>query len=273
MLETSNRKGVYGCHSFPFLDTLADNSNSDSSNNKDFTLFNFRDHKISLTPEGESIKSGNHLFRYKRYLNNEVVVDKLLTSSSPSVNVCIFPAVPLYSTPDLSRHLYLKFKSPFVVDPHQKLDFYAKMPIEIGIFKESHKKGILLIDCISLCKQQYILYGTPEHGAICRYKETEVYTAESETAMFEEALIGMHMHNDTDKIIQINMLVIPLNDVMLEHRNDNAYLSGKTEIKVGSSFGKDIANVQLINAKTRDSQLSQTPSKEVTQEFLMDSGF
>jgi hypothetical protein len=263
MLDTGSEKGVYGCHSFPALD----------DDRKESTVWNFHDHKISVTPEGENVKPRNYLFRYKRYLNNKIVVEKLLTSISNSVTICILPATPLYSIQDLSRHLCLRFKSAIVLDQHQKLNFYVKMPIEIGIFKQSNKKGILLIDCISLCKQQYSLYGTPERGLICRYKETEIYTAETKTVKFEEALINMQIHNNTDKIIQINTLVIPLHDVIVDHRNDNAYLSGKTEIRVGSSFGKDIANVQLLNAKLRDPKLSPIESREDTLTFLMDSGF
>jgi len=263
MLETSDEKGIFGCHSFP---AMGDDRTSSS-------VLNISDQNIFVTIEGENVKTGNYFFRYKRHLSNETIVEKLLTSSANSVTICILPVPPLYTSQNISNHLCLRFRSSFIVDQHQKLDFYTKMPIEIGIFRQSNKKGILLIDCISLCKQQYILYGTPENGLICRYKETDIYATETETSKFEEALISMHISNNTDKIIQINKLIIPLQDVIINHRNDNAYLSGRTEIKVGSSFGKDIANVQLVNAKIRDPEFSPIQSREDTLTFLMDKGF
>lgn len=263
MLETGNKGGILGCHSFSAI----------ISGSTSAQVLNINDHTISVTTEGRNNKTGNYFFRYKRYLGKETLMEKLLTSNSNSVTLCILPVAPLYVSENLSNHLCLRFKPPIVVDQDQSLDFYTKMPIEIGIFKQSNKKGILLIDCISLCKQQYTLYGTPEHGLICRYKETEIYTTEAETSKFEEALISTHILNDTDKIVQINKLIIPLSAVTINYRNDNAYLSSRVEIKVGTLFGNDVANVRMLSTKIWDVEPSPIQAKENRLPFLMDKGF
>ena len=74
----------------------------------------------------------------------------------------------------------------------------------------------------------------------------------AETSKFEEALISTHILNDTDKIVQINKLIIPLSAVTIDYRNDNAYLSSRVEIKVGTLFGNDVANVRMLSTKIWD---------------------
>ncbi|HZD36394.1 MAG TPA: DUF432 domain-containing protein [Nitrososphaeraceae archaeon] len=261
--EHSAKGEILGCHAFP----AAGIGGTDS------LVLNINDHIISITTEGRNDKTRDHIFGYKRLLGKEIVAEKLLTSVTEEVTLCILPVPPLYALQNICNHLCLKFKSPIVVDQDQKLDFYTKMPIEIGIFKQSHKKGLLLIDCISLCKQQYTLYGTPESGMICRYKETEISATEVETSKFEEASLSARLLNETNKIIELSKLVIPLSTIVVDYSNDNSYLSSIVEIKVGTSFGKDIANVEMVSAKIWDSESSTIRSKENVLTFLMDKGF
>lgn len=260
-LETSTNEEILGCHSF----SATTISRTDS--------LSINDHTISVTTEGKNDKTGGHIFRYKRLLGKETVTEKLLTSDTDAITLCILPVPPLHALRNISNHLCLRFKSPIVVDQNQKLGFYTKMPIEIGIFKQSHKKGILLIDSISMCKQQYTLYGTPERGLICRYKEAEIYATEVETSKFEEASLSVRILNETNKIIEVSKLIIPLSTIVVDYSNDNSYLSSTVEIKVGASLGKVIVNVQMVSEKIWDSESMTIQPKEYTLTFLMDEGF
>lgn len=263
MLETSNKERILGCHSYSAIVGIS----------TDLQLLSIHDHNISLTTEGKNYGDGVYIFKYRRDTNKETVTEKILTSSTDSTIICILPVPPQYVSENMSNHLCLRFKYPIVVDQDQRLDFYTKMPIEIGVYKKSNKKGMILIDCFSMCKQQYTLYGTPERGLICRYKESETYTSEPATSKFEEALISMRIINDTDEIVQLNKLIIPLNTVVIDYKNDIAYISRRIEIKVGTLFGKQVANVQMVNAKIWDTEASPLQSKENTFTFLMDKGF
>jgi hypothetical protein len=261
MLETTTKGEIFGGHSF---------SGGVGTNS---LLLKINDYILQVTTEGKNDKTRDYIFRYKRHLRNATIMEKLLTSGTDAVTLCILPVPPLYASKNVSDHLCLRFKSPIVVDQDQKLDLYTEMPIEVGVFKQSDGKRNLLIDCISLCKQQYTLYGTPERGLICRYKETEVYATEAENSKFESASLRVRILNDTDKIIQISKLIIPTSTIVIDYSDDNAYVSGRVEIRVGTSFGKDIANVQLICAKVWDSESSTVKSEEKTLTFLMDKGF
>lgn len=252
-----------GCHSF----------SSVASRSTGAEVLNVNNYVISITAEGRNDKTRENLFRYKRDFDKETLIEKLLTSESNAVTLCILPVPPLYVAENISNHLCLRFKSPLVVDRGQSLDFYAKMPVEIGIFKQSNTKGILLIDCFSLCKQQYTLYGTPESGIICSYKETEIFTSEVETSKFEEALVGIRLLNDIDKIVQISKVIIPLSAVTIDYRNNNAYLSGRVEVKVGTLFGNVVANVRILGTRIWDVESSPVQAKGNTISFLMDKGF
>lgn len=264
MPNPSTKGEILGCHSFPVAAGIG---------GIDSLVVNINDHIVSITTEGRNDRTRDHIFRYRRILDKEIVAEKLLTSVTEPVTLCILPVPPLYALQNICNHLCLKFRSPIVVDQDRKVDFYTRMPIEIGIYKQSHKKGLLLIDCISLCKQQYTLYGTPESGVICRYKETEISATEVKTSKFEEASLSVRLHNETNKIIELSRLVIPLCTVVVDYSNDNSYLSSTVDIKVGKSFGKDVANVEMVCAKIWDSESSTIRSKENILTFLMDKGF
>jgi hypothetical protein len=261
MLETTTKGEIFGCHSF---------SGGVGTNS---LLLKINNYTLLVTTEGKNDKTRDCIFRCSRIRGNATIMEKLLTSGTDTVILCILPVPPLYASRNVSDHLCLRFKSPLVVDPDQKLDLYTKIPIEVGIFKQSHGKQNLLIDCISLCKQQYTLYGTPERGLICRYKETEIYATEGENSKFEEASLRVLILNETDRIIQISKLIIPMSTMVIDYSDENAYVSGRVEIRVGTSLGKDVANVQLISAKVWDSESSTVKPMEKTLTFLMDKGF
>jgi Protein of unknown function (DUF432) len=64
-----------------------------------------------------------------------------------------------------------KKKLAAIVDQKGQAVVYAKMPIEIGVYRLTKDEEVLL-NAFSLRRQQYALYGSPQSGVVCGYIET-----------------------------------------------------------------------------------------------------
>lgn len=212
---------------------------------------------------------------YRRYVGSELAAEAMMVSNEDPVIIGVFPNPPLFTPAAVAKNLYLKFRTPVVVDQGSQAVVYAKMPIEIGIYRQS-KDEEMLIDAFSRKPQQYALYGSPESGVVCRYTETEISTNNDDIklAKYEEALVRVRIKNDIDNVVKVSKVIIPMDGVVLDHAHDDSWLPGSVEMDLNTSFGKDIVHVRLISTKTkRPDKTSVRVRKEETLLFLMDSGY
>ncbi|HUG97369.1 MAG TPA: DUF432 domain-containing protein, partial [Nitrososphaera sp.] len=187
----------------------------------------------------------------------------------------VFPTPPLFTPATVAKNLYLKFRTQVVVDQGSQAVVYAKMPIEIGVYRQS-KDEEMLIDAFSRIHQQYALYGLPESGVVCRYTETEVSTNKDDIkpAKYEEALVRVRINNDIDNVVRVSKVIIPMDGVVLDHAHDDAWLPGSAEMGLDTSFGKDVVQVHLTSTKAKPFDKTSTKAKtEETLVFLMDAGY
>ena len=233
---------------------------------KDYHLV-FGENKIEINSAGSSLL-------YRRYAGNELVVESMIVSNEDPVIIGVFPNPPLSTPAAVAKNVYLKFMTPVVVDQRDQAVVYAKMPIEIGVYRQS-KDEEMLIDSFSHKRQQYALYGSPESGVVCRYAETEISTIEDiKPTRYEEALVRIRIKNDIDNVVKVSKVIIPMDDVVLDHAHDDCWLPGSVEMDLNTSFGKDIVHVRLISTKVkRPDKTSVRAMKEETLLFLMDSGY
>jgi hypothetical protein len=171
--------------------------------------------------------------------------------------------------------VYLKFRTPVIVDQRSQAVVYAKMPIEIGVYRQS-KDEEMLIDAFSLRPQQYALYGSPESGVVCRYIQTEISTNEDDIrpAKYEQALVRIRIKNDIDNVVKVSRVIVPMDRVILDHAHDDSWLPGSVEMDLNTSFGKDIVHVRLISTKVKRADKTSIRVKtEETLVFLMDAGY
>lgn len=234
---------------------------------KDYQLV-FGENRIEISSVGSSLS-------YRRYAGNELATEVMIVSNEDPVIIGVFPNTPLFTPAAVAKNVYLKFKTPVVVDQRSRVVIYAKMPIEIGVYRQS-KDEEMLIDSFSRGRQQYALYGSPESGVVCRYMETEVSTNidDIRPAKYEEALVRIGIKNDIDNVIKVSKLIIPMDSVILDHAHDDSWLPGTVEMDLSTSFGKDIVHVRLANTKVkRSDKTSIKAKKEETLVFLMDAGY
>jgi hypothetical protein len=214
-------------------------------------------------------------FFYRRFdPAGDLVSESLIATDESPLVVGVFPTPALLTPKRIANAVYLKFKSPIIVDQKSNAVFYSIMPVEIAIYRQSGDEEILL-DAFSLQKTQYALYGSPESGVLCRYKEVEVNTTkdEIEPVRYEEALVRIAIRNSIDKVVKINKVIIPMNNVILDHAHDDSWLPGTVEMSLSHAFGEDVVNVHLQDAKVKPSDKTSDAEKKDSLVFLMDAGY
>lgn len=220
------------------------------------------------------VSSAGHAFKYMRYEGDVLASDSLIVTDSHETHLGIFPNPPLRTPREVAKNVFIKFKSPVIVDHRSVAVLYSKIPVEIGVYRQ-HKDEELLIDVFSLSPPRYALYGTPEAGVVCRYIEAEAVTEESalEVKQYEEAKVRIRVTNDINNVIKISKIIIPIEDVVLEHRNDDAWVPGTVEMSLDSAFGKDVVSVRLTDTRVKRIDKTSAKKTEDTLVFSMDGGY
>jgi len=220
------------------------------------------------------IEGSGSTISYKRYVECELKTESIIVSFREQVVVGIFPNPPILTPTAVAKNMYLKFRAPVIIDQQSQVVVYAKMPIEIGVYRQSEDEE-MLIDVFSLKHQQYALYGSPDSGVVCRYIETEVSTGKDDIkpVKYEEALVKIRIKNEIDNVVKVSKVIIPIEGVVLDHAQDDSWLPGNVEMTLDSAFGKDVVNVRLASTKVKRPDKTSLVKKEDTLGFLMDAGY
>ena len=233
-----------------------------------------KDYQLELGDNKIIINSSVSTLTYKRYSGSELASEAMIVSDEDPVVIGVFPAPPLFTPKNVAKNVYLKFKSPIIVDQGSEAVIYAKMPMEIGVYRQAKDEEILL-DAFSLGRQQYALYGTPENGSICRYAETEASTDKDKVAVEEytEASVRIRISNITDNVVKVSKVIIPMEGVILDHAREESWLPGSVEMTIDSAFGEDVVSVRLSDTQIKETDKTSTVRKEETLVFQMDAGY
>jgi len=249
------------------LEELFGHHRLQSKTTRDYHLV-FGENRIQINSAGSSLS-------YRRHAGSELATEAMIVSDEDPVIIGVFPTPPLFTPAAVAKNLYLKFRTPVVVDQRSQAVVYARMPIEIGVYRQS-KDEEMLIDAFSRIRQQYALYGSPESGVVCRYTETEISTNKDDIkpAKYEEALVRIRIKNDIDNVVRASKVIIPMDGVVLDHAHDDAWLPGSAEMDLDTSFGKDVVQVHLTSTKVKPFDKTSTQAKnEERLVFLMDAGY
>ena len=225
------------------------------------------DNKIVLGMVGQG-------FKYTRYEGDKQASESLIVTDSKEVRIGIFPVPPIKTPKEIARNVYLKFKAPVIIDHRSVAVLYSKIPIEIGVYRQ-HKDEELLIDVFSLAPPRYALYGSPESGVVCRYFEAEAVTEESslDVKKYEEAKVRIRVTNDINNVIKVSKIIIPVEDVVLDHRSDDTWIPGSAEMHLDTAFGKDVVAIRLSDTKVKRVDKTSEKKTEDTLIFSMDAGY
>jgi hypothetical protein len=234
-----------------------------------------QDHVLQLGQNRLLIDCSGPAFIYRRYLEDQLQSESIIMSdSSEDVVVGIFPVTPFNTLVKVANNVYLKFKSQIVLDQKSEAVLYSKIPIEIGVYRQS-KDEELLLDAFSIARQRFALYGPPETGVVCRFKEAEINPKESEInpTKYEEAKVRIRISNMMDNVVKVGKVIIPMEGTVLDHAHDESWVPGSVEMSLDMAFGKDVVNVRLLDTKAKRPDKTSRLIKEDTLTFYMDAGY
>jgi hypothetical protein len=233
-----------------------------------------KDYQLELGDSKIIIDSAGSALTYRRYTGSELASEVMIVSDEDPVIIGVFPSPPLFTPKNVAKNVYLKFKSPVIVDQRGEAVVYAKMPIEIGVYRQAKDEEILL-DAFSLGRQQYALYGSPESGVVCRYVETEVSTDKDKITIedYREASVRIRISNTIDNVVKVSKVIVPMEGVILDHARDESWLPGSVEMTLDSAFGKEVVNVRLSDTQVKKTDKTSIVKKEETLIFQMDAGY
>ncbi|MCI0556897.1 MAG: hypothetical protein MN733_00245, partial [Nitrososphaera sp.] len=94
-----------------------------------------------------------------------------------------------------------------------------------------------------------------------------------EVKQYEEAKVRIRITNDISNVIKISKIIIPMEDIVLEHRNDDTWVPGTAEMNLDSAFGKDVVSVKLTDTRVKRIDKTSAKKTEDTLIFSMDGGY
>ncbi len=231
----------------------------------------FQDQKITVVAAEEKAAG---MYSYRRYSAGALAAEvTLISETNDGLVIGVFPIAPLLTPKQVAKNVYIKFKAPVVMNQRSDAVVYAKMPIEIGVYRQSDDEE-LLIDAFSLQLQKYALYGSPESGTVCRFFESETSTKEEgiSAEKYKEAHVRIRISNGIDNVVRINKVIVPMDGVVLDHVQDNAWVPGGVDVRLDMAFGKDVVNVR-VNTKVKRADKTSSVKKTETLAFMMDAGY
>ena len=180
-----------------------------------------KEQDIEITVEGRGKRK-----RYYRRAGAEEV-EKFIYADGGNLVVC--PVEPV-NVPDMtiSEHLLIEFDKPFVIESGTKDTFYAKFPVEVGVFLVD-RKDVEQIDIFTKTKPKYTLYGPPESGVICKWWKSEMYTEKPEVEKLYEGVVRVDITNNYYEWAEIEKVVFRALDMKIFY-DDHAYMHAYLKI-------------------------------------------
>ena len=156
---------------------------------------------------------------YRRVRDDEI--EKLI--SAQEGKLVVNPVEPV-NLPKIgvAEHLMIEFEKPYIIEPYIEDTFYLKFPVEIGVFLVD-KKDVERIDIFTKVKQKYALYGSPEHGILCRWWKSDIYREKPDVEKLEEGIIRIDIKNNYKEWVEIKKLVFRAFDMKIFY-NEYAYM-------------------------------------------------
>jgi len=205
---------------------------------------------------------------YRRVGKNEV--EKFIHADRGKVVIC--PVEPVNLPKEgVAGHLLIELDKPLIIEPGLKDAFYAKFPIEVGVFLVD-EKDVERIDIFTKTKSKYTLYGPPESGIICRWWKSSLYNEIPEVDSLYEGVMKVEIANNYYEWMEIRKVVFRAFDMKLFY-NDHAYMHAILNISK-RTFGETTFNKRKPkNMKGAIDIYLAKGIKKFEKKFIMELGF
>jgi hypothetical protein len=212
---------------------------------------------------------------YERYdkKQDKVTTRRFLESMiGEAVEIYLYPLPAIYTPPpaDYAKHVMIKLKESAVVSPKSTLEFYLKMPVEVGVFYK-HDRSVM-IDVFASKLFKYALYGTSDNGLVCRYYESNMSFDALPIEPFCECLVHVRLSNYLDKPAIVNMLVIPVEGIDLWYDGNTALLDTVTAI-IKQGIKNEVIEVKVEESTEYKYTKTRVSPTVVSRTYTMELGF
>jgi len=196
--------------------------------------------------------------------------EKFIYANKGKLVVC--PVEPVNLPKEgVAEHLLIELEKPLVIEPGVKEGFYAKFPVEIGVFLVD-EKDVERIDIFTKTRPKYTLYGPPENGIICRWWKSDLYSEAPEVNRLYEGVMKIGITNNYYEWMEICKVVFRAFDMKLFY-NDHAYMHAMLDISK-RTFGETTFNKRRPkNMKGAIDIYLAKGIKKFEKKFIMELGF
>lgn len=149
-------------------------------------------------------KQENNLI-YRRVSKGEEETELVLLNNDG--DILINPIEPVNLPKKLTSFLLIDFKRPALIRPGDRKKIYLTFPVEIGIFVSDKAGNYEVIDICTFSRVKFTLYGSHNHGLICRHWESDVFTEIPETNVLHEGYIELEIINDSNHLMEVTKAV------------------------------------------------------------------
>lgn len=143
------------------------------------------------------------VFKYERTDGSKIVSSTVISAAS---SFCIHPLEPVTQPKEISHHLLIQLIDPLHMAPKSQVTCYVTFPIEIGIYISS-KDEKEQIDSFTLTRPKYTLYGTPEHGEVCKLWSSPLHHSIPEVDPAYEGIMMVEITNGSGNWTRITKMV------------------------------------------------------------------
>ncbi len=210
---------------------------------------------------------------YERHINGKMEVSRLIDSIVDSISICIYPLVPIYTiSQEYAKHVMVKLKEPIIINTKSTLEFYLKIPVEVGVFYKYDNKSVI-VDVFALRLLKYALYGKSDNGLICRYYESSVYFDIPRIEPFKECIAHIRLSNYLDKAVTVSMLIIPVEGIDLWYDGTDALLDTVTAVVKQGIRKNDVIEVKVEESTEYKYAKTSVNQAIVSRTYIMELGF
>jgi uncharacterized protein len=117
------------------------------------------------------------------------------------------PVEPMHHPPGVSKHLLIKLDQPLILEPRSNQSHYLTFPLEIASVFNRKRVGETVLDVFSLHKTKLTLYGSFKRGLICRFWQSNVFSAIPSVNPLEEGIIQLTINNSGNRWAEVKQAV------------------------------------------------------------------
>ncbi|MBN1298038.1 DUF432 domain-containing protein [bacterium] len=184
--------------------------------------------------------------------------------------VVVHPVEPMLIHRHPVQFLLIHLASPIQVAARTTTTIYGTFPLDIAVMT-SDRTSDDPIDVFSAAPMKLTLYGSPDHGMLCRYWISPIEESPPETRPLQEGVLRLTLRNDTPRWTQISRVVLRGYDMKLFFDDTTVSMLAVMRI-VGKNLAEtDTENNPLRPGMTRSTELmAMGIVKAISRKFMME---